>query len=94
MDLWQLKKILKAKLRPLRGRVKILHYWELLKLKYVNHLEVRDVEVYYQIKQVGNKWTVVSLERGSIIEEKVIEDENKACLYFLELMEHIYENDR
>ena len=94
MDLWQLKKRLKAILHPFKNEVKIFHSWELLKMRYINDLEVRNADHSYQIKQTSNKWKVVSMERCSIIEEKIIKDENEACLYFLELIERIYTNDR
>jgi len=93
MNINQLRKILKAKLRPLKRRVQVLHFWELLKMRYIKHLEVRDIENCYQIKEISGSWKVVTMERNLIREKKVFDEEKEACLYFNELMKRMYQNE-
>lgn len=93
MNINQLRKILKAKLRPLKSRVQVIHFWELFKMKYVNHLVVEGTDICFQIKQIGGNWKVLTMERNSIQDEKQFDEEKEACLYFKELIENAYKNE-
>lgn len=90
MNLSQLKKKLRKKLQAIDVQARIYHPWELLKMKYLDYLEVRFPTNSYCIKRENGTWKVYYKERGSVFEEKVFANEKKACEYFEKWIERAY----
>lgn len=80
MKIKELKKKLKSELRD--SSYRIYHPWELLKLNYINRLEVSNYEMIYKLFENGDEWKVIFEERGNQINSKSFLTEDDACVYF------------
>ena len=81
MNLSQLKKKFKKKVHAI-NYARIYHPWELLKMKYLDHLEVRFPTNSYCIERENGIWKVYYKERGVVFDEKIFASEKEACEYF------------
>ena len=86
MNLLQLKKKLRKELRDIKDPIQIIHPFELLKMKYVQKLEVDFPPVIFRIEKVKDIWKVTISERGKVFENKEFLYENDACLFFNDLV--------
>ena len=65
MNIKELNKYLKIELRNKDYRIS--RPWDLLKLKYLNRIEVSNYEMRYLIKEDGDDWKILIEERGAVI---------------------------
>ena len=84
MRIKDLKKSLKSKLG--NRNFSISQPWELLKFKYLEHLEVRSSDILFTLKLNDKAWEVTIEERGTIQELKSFLSESDACEYFEKLL--------
>ena len=80
MNIKELKKFLKLALRNKDYRIS--HPWELLKLRYLNRIEVSNCEMTYVLTEDGDEWKIVYEERGNLIKSESFQSEEEACIYF------------
>lgn len=80
MRIKELKRKLKSKLRD--SNYRISHPWELLKLRFINRLEVTNYEMTYRIFENGAEWKIIFEERGNQVNSKSFLKEEDACTYF------------
>ncbi len=85
MNIPQLHAFLKQKLR--HTNFKINRPWELLKLKYLKHLEVTNGEIKFIILEQGREWQIRIEERGNDKKSELFQTEKEACTYFQELFQ-------
>ncbi len=64
----------------------IIHPWELLKLSYINHLEVMCAGESYFLEEKNNEWVTYYVERGRKSDLKKFDTESDACKYFYNWM--------
>jgi len=83
MNIKELNKYLKIELR--NKDYQISRPWELLKLKYLNRIEVSIYKMTYIIKEVGDEWKILIEERGVVIKSESFQTEKEACAFFKEL---------
>jgi len=80
MNIKELNKYLKTELRDKNYRVS--RPWELLKLKYLNRIEVSSYEMTYLIMEQGGEWKIQIEERGVVNKSESFQTEKEACIFF------------
>lgn len=80
MNIKELNKYLKIELRNKDYRIS--RPWELLKLRYLNRIEVYNYEMRYLIDEDGDDWKILIEERGAVIKSETFPTEKEACIFF------------
>lgn len=84
MKIKELKRKLNSEIKD--KYISISQPWELSKFKYLDQLEVRNIDMLYTLMADGKNWKVTIEERGTLLQLKIFENESDACEYFEKIL--------
>jgi hypothetical protein len=82
MNIRELNRNLKIKLKGNKRVMQIIHPWDLLKFRYVNYLEVMGYGGGYFLQEKNGQWETWFQERTTRFEVRKFDSEEEACMYF------------